>query len=143
MTRTRPTWMPHAWAERDVHEIAGPACHVRIGEYLRTVGLPSDDAIPWCSAFANWVVQAAGFAPTGSARARSWLTWGVPVPLDTPEYGAVVVFKRGTDPTLGHVTFYVDTLPAGTLLCLGGNQRDQVGLSAYDPAHLLGVRWAA
>ncbi|KKK66354.1 hypothetical protein LCGC14_2964930, partial [marine sediment metagenome] len=42
----------------------------------------SEDETPWCSSFVNFCVCEAGYNPikeTGSARARSWLSWGVGV----------------------------------------------------------------
>ena len=132
-------WMRYAWGERGVHEVAGPACQVRIGDYLGTVGLPSNDEIGWCSAFVNWCLTKAEYRGSGSGLARSWLGWGIP--LHNIVYGAVCVFSRGADITQGHVAFAIDWLPNGELLCLGGNQQDAVSLQGYDPATLLGARW--
>lgn len=133
-------WMSIAWQELGVHELAGPACAARIAEYLADSRLAPDDEIPWCSAFAKWTMDQAGYATTGvTPMARSWLDWGATGLAMA--YGTVCVFKRGDSPALGHVTFLVDILPDKRLLCLGGNQANAVSLGRYDPAMLVGARW--
>jgi hypothetical protein len=42
----------------------------------------------------------------------------------------------------GHVTFF-DREENGLLVCLGGNQSDQVCFAAYRKSLLLGLRWSA
>ncbi|HEX5760734.1 MAG TPA: TIGR02594 family protein [Thermoanaerobaculia bacterium] len=75
----------------------GLADNPRIVEYHRTTSLrATDDEVPWCSAFVNWCMREAGLRGTGSAAARSWLTWGSR--LATPRRGCVTVLRRGTNP---------------------------------------------
>lgn len=132
-------WMPPAWAELGVKETPGPSATPRVLEYLRIANIAtSDDAVPWCSGFANWTMAQAQIQGTKSAAARSWLAWGVPI--DSPVYGAVAVFSRGSSTWQGHVTFVVDRLPDGLLLCLGGNQGDCVSVARYPTSRLLGLR---
>ena len=121
-------WMPIAMKEIGVKEFSGAADNPRVVEYLRstTLGDPyrSNDETSWCSAFANWCVEKAGFAGTDSAMARSWLHWGEET--DTPERGCIVVFWReDPDGPYGHVGFFVRETDAG-IVVLGGNQSDQV-----------------
>lgn len=132
-------WMPHAWAELGVKETPGPQATPRVLDYLREANITAaDDAVPWCSGFANWVMHRAGIPGTRSGMARSWLAWGSPI--DVPRYGAVAIFSRGASTWQGHVTFIVESLPEGLLLCLGGNQGDCVSLARYPKERLLGLR---
>jgi uncharacterized protein (TIGR02594 family) len=77
----------------------------------------------------NWVVDSVGLTGTNNAWARSWASWGKGI--DGPVTGAVAVFKH-SDGT-GHVGFVAGTTPTGKLVILGGNQRNQVRDSHYDP----------
>ena len=134
----KPKWLEIAEGEKGTHEIE-PGSTPRIVEYHQTTGLRAqNDLTPWCSSFANWVMRQAGLHGTGSAAARSWLKWGVP--LDIPRLGCIVVMRRGTSATLGHVGFYVrDEGP--NIVVLGGNQGDCVKESRYSKATVLGYRW--
>lgn len=133
-----PRWLLIALREMGVAETPGPGDNPRIVDYhAATLGRFRDDEVPWCSSFLNWCMAKAGFTPTGSAMARSWLTWGVP--LDQPRLGAVTVFQRGTPPA-GHVGLHL----AGDeelVWVLGGNQGDRVSVAPYPRARLLGYRW--
>jgi uncharacterized protein (TIGR02594 family) len=128
-----------ARAELGVHETPGPESTARIVEYAKhtTLRAKSDD-VPWCSSFANFVTDTAGFPGTGSAAARSWLKWGVK--LDAPVLGCVVVLKRGKAPA-GHVTFcdHPD-VSNGIVRCIGGNQGNAVKVSRFPVADVLGYR---
>lgn len=108
---------------------------------LAAVGLRNEhDETAWCSAFMNWVMRQAGLQGTGSAAARSWLAWGVP--LAVPVVGCVVVFKRDPNPAQGHVALFLADL-GDTLLVLGGNQGNAVSVAEYPKERMLGYRTAA
>lgn len=109
-------------------EISGEESNSQINEYLKTVGQPSDDSIPWCSAFINWCLEQAGIKGTGSPAARSFSTWGTE--LIEPAVGCIVVLKRGTQSWQGHVGFYLSNTSAYIYL-LGGNQSDSVCITPY------------
>lgn len=125
-----------ALAELGTAEIE-PGSNPRIDEYLRTVGL-SDDDTPWCAAFVNWALSAAGVAGTGKANARSFLTWGVKALA--PQPGDVAVFWRD-DPASwkGHVAFYLSRNAHGVWV-VGGNQGNAVSVRCYSESQLLDVR---
>lgn len=140
-----PPWFAIALRESGVREIAGPGMNPRIQAYYTAtdLGRVTDDAIPWCSAFANWCMREAGVRGTGKANARSWLSWGIP--MIEPKIGCVCVFSRPPNPASGHVAFYAGEvarkgLPSD-ILVLGGNQGDQVRAAPYARARLLGYRW--
>jgi uncharacterized protein (TIGR02594 family) len=79
-----------------------------------------------------------GVMGTRLANARSWLNWGRRI-VDLVE-GCVVVLRRGSSPTSGHVGFFVGLEPRGRLLVLGGNQSDRVSTARYPIAAVLGYR---
>lgn len=136
-----PVWMARARREIGVKERAGAAHHPRILEYHNATRLHADaDEVPWCSAFACWVMEQSGIASPRSAAARSWLKWGRPLLL--PQPGCVVVLERPTadHPGSGHVAFYVGQQD-GKLLLLGGNQANQVCVRPYDQGRAIGYRW--
>ena len=133
-------WMTIARGELGVKEYAGKFNNnPRIIEYHKTTSLgASEDEVSWCAAFVGWVMLQAGFTSTRSALARSYLQWGSA--LSGPQYGAVVVFRRGNNPTFGHVAF-VQKFDANYVWCLGGNQSDSVKISRFSRSSVLGYRW--
>ena len=108
---------------------------------------PSNDEVPWCSAFANYIAWLCRQPRSKSLLARSWLNVGVGIDLEQAEPGDIIVIKRGKgeqpgpeDTTApGHVGFYAGR--SGPLIeILGGNQSDTVKISRYPATRLLGVR---
>lgn len=133
-----PKWYRIAWAERGVKEVPGPGDNPRIEEYQRATTFPaSDDEVPWCSSFVNWVMMKAGEDRTKSAAARSWLTWGRKI--QEPVRGCVVIFTRPGHAGSGHVAFFVSR-EGDFIRVLGGNQENQVKISRYPASRLLGYR---
>jgi len=136
-----PKWLKAARAEMGVKEFVGPEHNTRILEYHKATSLKATtDEVAWCSSFANWCMDRAGIAGTNSAAARSWLQWGRA--LAEPTSGCIVVFKRGSSPTSGHVAFYLETRGTG-ILVLGGNQSNSVCITSYPASMVLGWRWSA
>lgn len=131
-----------ALQELGVHETPGAAATARIIEYDKCTSLKAcSDEVPWCSAFANWVVSKAGDRGTNSAAARSWLDWGKSIPV--PKQGSIVVVDRKdpSNPNAAHVTFFVkDNGDGATFTGLGGNQGDAVKYSTYRYDKVLGYR---
>ncbi len=123
--------------QRGVAELPGAPSHDRIKLYLASVGQPGNDEIPWCSAFVNWCVEVAGLVGTKNATARSWLKWGQEIL--TPQFGAIAIFKRGTQAWQGHVTFLLYANETWAYV-VGGNQSDRVSVARYPIADLIGLR---
>lgn len=132
-------WFAIAYAEVGTREVVGSGDHPRIVEYLQSTTLKAphsaNDETPWCSAFANWCVEQAGYAGTDSAWARSWLNWGRRT--DAPVAGCITVFER--DVSSGHVAFFVSRT-GERIEVLGGNQSDAVSIAGYPVQRLLGYR---
>jgi uncharacterized protein (TIGR02594 family) len=103
---------------------------------------PVDPArIPWCAAFANAILNRAGFETTKSLRARSFLTWGVKT--KDPKEGDIVVLARGNDGWSGHVGFFegfeiIDGVKY--VKVLGGNTEKSVEVGYYPVSKVLGYR---
>ena len=97
--------------------------------------------IPWCAAFANAVLNKAGYQGTGSLLARSFLGYGIPTTY--PREGDIAVFSRGKNSSAGHVGFYVgeETVDGVKYIkVLGGNQNKEVSVAYYPANKLLGYR---
>jgi uncharacterized protein (TIGR02594 family) len=124
-----------------VAERPGSPDHPLIRWWLELCGLEgSPDEVPWCSAFVNGVAWELGLPRSKSARARSWLDVGLPVPLALATAGwDVVVLRRGDDPAAGHVGFFVDYC-GSTVWLLGGNQGNRVTIQAFPVDRVLGAR---
>jgi uncharacterized protein (TIGR02594 family) len=129
-------WFEIAKGEVGQHEVAGGEHNPRIVEYHQTTSLKATtDEVPWCSSFVNWCMAKAGIKGTGSAAAKSWLSWGVPC---DPKTGCVVVIRQkvaGKDAATGsatgyHVGFLATASPTHIGL-LGGNQSDSVKVSNF------------
>lgn len=131
----------HAIAKKEigVSEVFGADANERIIEYAKHTTLAAtSDEVPWCSSFANFVVDISGLKGTRSAAARSWLKWGVAI--DKPILGCIVVFKRGNPPS-GHIAFcdHPD-ISNGIIRVIGGNQENSVKVSRFPIKDVLGYR---
>ena len=108
---------------------------------------PSEDEVPWCSTFANYICWLARLPRSKDLRARSWLNIGIGIQLDQAEPGDIVIIKRGkgeqpgpeNTTAQGHVGFY-SGITGDLIEILGGNQSDTVKISRYPRSRLLGVR---
>lgn len=124
-------------------EVAGPQSNPIILGMLQYAGKwPTDDSVPWCSAF-TWCVAYLLDLPrpmTAALAARSWLKVGTPVALEDAKVGFdVVILERGASATAGHVGFYAGH-STQTVSILGGNQNDAVSVQTFDRARVVGVR---
>lgn len=131
-------WMDVARAEYGVSELYGSRHNPRILEYHATTSLrASADEVAWCSSFVCWCLERVKIASTRLANARSFYQWGKHTFF---RYGAICVFKRGSNPASGHVAFLV-CLIEGRAFCLGGNQGNRVKVSSFPLIDLLDTRW--
>lgn len=135
-------WLKEAWREFGQAERAGPRANPRIVAMFRDAGHPkvTRDEVAWCAAFLGACLERAGTRSTRLLMARSYLKWGEA--LAAPRIGAVAVFSRGSNPTLGHVGFWLGETEKDVVL-LGGNQGNAVSVARYPKARLLGLRWPA
>ncbi|MGE0024617.1 MAG: TIGR02594 family protein [Hyphomicrobium sp.] len=133
-------WLAEAWREFDEAERPGAAHNPRILALYRDAGHAgvTADETAWCAAYVGASLERAGVASTRSLLARSYLSWGAP--MTAPRMGAVAVFSRGSDPSQGHVGFWLGEVGDDVVL-LGGNQSNAVRVARYPKSRLLGVRW--
>jgi len=135
-------WMPIARAEMGVQTYPPGQSNPRVTAYHGHTNIAGyDDKASWCSSFVNWSLAQVGIAGTGSALARSWLDWGVPLQVPVP--GCIAVLSR-EDPGgwKGHVGFFLRA-DAEHVHLLGGNQLDAVREHFYPVGSVLGYRWPA
>lgn len=128
-----PVWLKTAKAELGTKEIDGKASNPRIDEYMRSTDIAASyhhDGTPWCSAFANWVMEntpnpktpGKNFTGSNSAGSQVWMNWGSSVTSE-PFVGALIVLRWNPKGTEGHNTFIVGETPDGNYWWgLGGNQ---------------------
>lgn len=141
--RVPPPWMDIAFTQHGIREIPGAKAHPQIVAYHATTKLhATSDEVAWCSAFVNWCMRSVQLKGTDSAKARSWLDWGVP--LQYPRLGCIVILQsplRG--PEAGHVGLYWMNRSSSEVWLYGGNQDNSVGLKSYPRVDVLGFRWPA
>ena len=135
-----PPWMGNAFREIGNREIKGRNDNPAILGYAKTIGAHwvEHDEVPWCAAFVGACLENAGIRSSRSMRARSYSDFGDKV--DTPLFGAIAVFRRGNDPSKGHVGF-VFSADRDKIYVLGGNQSDSVNVSGYSRSRLVALRW--
>jgi uncharacterized protein (TIGR02594 family) len=104
--------------------------------------------LPWCGAFAAHCMKSSGNAaliPDAAARAASWQTFGVGLPVNPGEVpvGAIVVMSPGKGTgTSGHVGFFTQFLNNNANVeLLGGNQSDKVKRTSFRTANIAAIRW--
>jgi len=133
-------WLAEAWREFGEAERPGAAHNPRIVALFRDAGHSgvTTDETAWCAAYVGACLERSGIASTRSLLARSYLAWGKP--MTQLRMGAVAVFSRGSDPSQGHVGFWLGEVDDDIVL-LGGNQSNAVRVARYPKSRLLGVRW--
>jgi len=144
LTRIEPSaptpWMPIAEGEIGTREVPGPDSNPDVVSYFAEAGHSeiADDETAWCAAFVGAMLARADYPTTGSLAARSYLNYGRQI--TRPEPGCIVVLWRGSPTSWqGHVGFYAGD--AGThVRVLGGNQRNEVNVTAYPKHEVLGYR---
>lgn len=134
-----PKHISVAIGELGTKEILGDEHNPRILEYLKSVGLPGRDEIPWCAAFVNWCLKEAGFNGTGKGLAKSYLSWGMEC---GPSIGAIAIMNRGVDHTKGHVSFVLQD-NGDFVYTIGGNQRDSVTITTVLRKNIISFRRGA
>ena len=142
--------MDIAMAEMGTKSRKGSKNNGSVIKYLKSCdpdnggGLDNDET-DWCSAFVNWCMVEAGYNGTRHTRARSWLRWGLGIRLTRPSFGAIVVFTRTSDKSMGthgkgHVSFYWEEI-GDKIWVLGGNQGRSVSIKPYKKSNVLGYFW--
>ena len=121
----------------------GPENNPVIMEMYASVGHDwvEHDSVAWCAAFVGHCIERAGLRSTRKLTARSYLDWGVPVPIEDARQGDIAVIPFGSSSWQGHV-FFIERIEGGWVWGLGGNQDDAVNVKRYPLSKVLGVRRA-
>lgn len=125
-----------------LHELQGDQHQPQILAFFKETGHKDirTDEDAWCSAFVAYCAKKAGLSYSKKATAKSWLNVGKEV--SNPQPGDLVIFWR-EDPNSwkGHVAIYLGKdLNAHEVICLGGNQDDEVNVSSYSESYVVGYR---
>jgi uncharacterized protein (TIGR02594 family) len=132
-----------------VKSVNGAASNAQVLAMLQLVTpTVNDDDVPWCSAFMNYIAWLLRLPRSKNLLARSWLSVGVTVGMDSAEVGfdVVILKRKGPDEpgpenltAFGHVGLYAGR--EGDLLwVLGGNQNETVSITTFPVSRLLGIR---
>jgi len=136
---SEPKWLEIARAELGVSEVAGSGDNPRIIEYHKSTTLKATkDEVPWCASYIGWSLQEAGITPTHSAAARSYCNYGKE--LKKPKLGCIVVLKRGSNPSSGHVGFFIEE-DMNRVKLLSGNVGDKVCIAWFPKSDIISLRW--
>ncbi len=128
---------------------AEPGSLNTILQYFASTSLGrQQNRLPWCGAFAAHCMEVSGnkaLIPDGAARAASWKSFGVGIPItpgQVPE-GAVVVMAPGPGTGgSGHVAFFSKFVNNGAgIELLGGNQSKSVKHSVFKTSRVAAIRW--
>ena len=130
-----PDYLRFAFAEHWVTETPGPPSNARINEYLACVGLPPDDAIPWCMAAIAFCLKQTGYHIIESGLVADWVDYMI-------KYGGVshqhprqwdlfLLHRQGIYSGLGHGGFYMGEDHNGVFL-YGANQVNKWCVQPYD-----------
>lgn len=137
------SWMKIAKSYLGVREIAGEKDNPVIVELFKLAGhgWVKDDETAWCAAFVGGVLARAGIAGSGSLAARSYESWGQPLPIGQPEYGCIGVKARaGGASWQGHTGFVVGA-SADKIILLGGNQQNSVSIAEFPRKEFTAFRY--
>lgn len=121
-------------------EIKGVLHNAEVLKYSKDIGLKwvKDDETAWCALFVNWCLWKSKRPNTGSAMAKSFLTYGNKTNI--PTIGDLAIFWRiSPNSGYGHVAFYIKETK-DLVYVLGGNQSDSVNISAFPKSQLLEYR---
>ena len=133
-----PLHIKIAMKEVGVKEQYGSRDNPRIVEYhSTTAGKYDNDEVAWCGSFINWNLLRAGYKFTIAypERAKSWLDYGES--QDFPTMGSLAIKSRNGG---GHVCFVLGLSKTGKLLCIGGNQNNEVNIKEYGVHEFIGFR---
>lgn len=135
---TNQPWIDEARKFIGLKEIEGSQHNPEILQFWKDIkrgGIKSDE-VPWCAAFVGAMLERSGIQSSRFEGAKSYLGWGRT--LIAPVVGCVGVLARAGG---GHVVFVVGVDTNGDLLCLGGNQDDEVNIRAFPFERFVGFRY--
>jgi uncharacterized protein (TIGR02594 family) len=128
-------WMKYGKSHLGMHEIKHAFILADWQADLKCSWLGNNPA--WCGIYCAKVLKECGINyPKEFYRALEWKKGGAK--LSKPAYGCIAIKTRKGG---GHVCFVVGKLADGRLVCLGGNQSNQVCYAIYRTADFDEFRW--
>ena len=120
-----------------------------LSQFFKTAGINiNPNVTAWCAAFVSAVLASNGLPTpkvpgtnTPSLAARSFLNYGEDSSSD-PQKGDIVVLRRGSNDSQGHVGFFQGFDANGNPQVLGGNQGNGVNTRTFSKDDVLGFRRA-
>ncbi len=104
----------------------------------------------WCAAFVSKILSDTGHADTldvvrgednyNLIRARRFESIGTPVDKSEGKVGDIIVIEGSAGPNSRHVGIFVGYDDNGNVKILGGNQANEVNVTAYDADRLISLR---
>lgn len=139
-----PKWLTESRKYIEQKEITGPQSNDWIISLWQpipwiwsTVTRRDDSLLPWCGAFIRFILVLCNIKPPKEwYRARGYINFGHR--LHSPVLGAIGVIKnkRGY-----HVGIVAGRDNAGNVCMIGGNQDNQVKISAFKPDAFVAYVW--
>jgi len=130
----------HALEDFGLSEISGPGSNARIKKAITLAAdwLNKDDSkTAWCGCMMGLWFTELGLKPVKEFyRANNWKTVGKKVLLSEAKQGDIVIMDREGGK---HVALF-SKLDKGLVYLLGGNQRNQVNVSAFNQGFVEEVR---
>ena len=122
-------------------EVKGKDSNPEILAFFKELGydwVNDDSSTAWCSAMLSYYAKKCGYEYNKTLAARDWLK--MPIKVLKPSLGDIVIFWRENYTSWkGHVAIFI--AQEGKLIyCLGGNQNNELDITAYSSDQLLGYR---
>jgi len=122
-------------------EVDGPASNPEILRFFNELGydwVNDDSTTAWCSAMLSYYAKKCGYQYHVDLDARGWLD--MPVKVLKPSLGDIVILWRNNPASWqGHVGLFINWNETKVWL-LGGNQNNQINITAYPRERILGIR---
>lgn len=128
-----PNWLVSARKNIGEREVKGSKHNPLFLTWLKRLGAWwANDEVPWCGLFVAIHLYDSGRGiPKHWYRASAYAEPEYGTRLDDPCVGCLAVFTRTGG---GHVAMVVGKDKRGNIMCLGGNQGDQVSVVPFDIA---------
>jgi len=124
-----------------LNEVPGPQSNPEILEFFTELGydwVEDDSTMSWCSAMLSYYAKKCGYVYHKQLDARGWLK--MPLMVLKPSVGDIVVlWRENITSWKGHVGLFI-AWDAKRVYVLGGNQSNQINITAYSRDRILGIR---
>jgi uncharacterized protein (TIGR02594 family) len=138
----QPMWLIEGLKWINTKEVPGDGDNPVILEWAKEEGgkiaeTYKHDSTAWCALWAGMILNKVGLPGTGTLWALDFLTTKSLVTLPGPAVGAFAPMRREGG---GHIAVIVGR-NGDHLMCLGGNQNNEVSIAAFPKDRPLAFRW--